>query len=176
MLAQQSHRRLLASGMGVAALLLLLAGCSQSTTTAPPGAEAAPLTAAGWLGGDAPGDLKGKVVVVDFWAYWCGPCKRAVPELIEAHKEYAPKGVLFYGITSEGDDALAETKAFIDETGIPWPNGYGADQTLEAYGIEYLPTLVVIGADGRIAWTNYEDRGITLHEALDRALRAGGAG
>jgi len=65
--------------------------------------------------------------------------------------------VVFIGLTPEGGNRLEQIKAFLSSTGIPWPNGYGAAQTLRTLGIRKFPSLLVIGPNGRIAWT--DDRG-----------------
>lgn len=161
----------------VVGLLILigfrLAGCSSSSRI-PLGKIAPPIQAAGWLQGTGPttDELKGRVVVLDAFGFWCGPCIAAAPELVETYRRYAPQGVIFLGITPDGEESIGEIRKFLSDTKITWPIAYGADPALVAYGVEYFPTVIVIGGDGRIAWTS-DERG-SLPMALDRALRAAG--
>jgi len=150
-----------------------LLGCGR-TSTMPLGQPAPPIQAAGWLQGAAPSpnELKGRVVVLDAFGYWCGPCRVAAPELVETYRRYAPQGVVFLGLTPDGEESVTDIREFLTDTGMAWPIGYGAQSTLAAYNVQYFPTVIVIGGDGHIAWTS-DERG-TLPVALDRALRATG--
>ena len=80
---------------------------------------------------------------------------------MKTYREFKDQGVLFLGLTPEGEDALMATKAYIEDLNIPWPNGYGAVATLQSLGVSAFPTEIVVGADGRIAW----------HDELDGELR-----
>lgn len=75
---------------------------------------------------------------------------------------------MFIGLVAEGEEAKADTQAFIDRFQIPWPTGYGAHATMSALGVAVFPTTLVIGADGRVAW-NHELSG-DLEHAIDKAL------
>lgn len=58
------------------------------------------------------------------------------------------------GLTPEGADALPESRAFVERLEIPWPNAYGAAETVEALGVRALPTVFVVGRDGKIVWNS----------------------
>lgn len=74
----------------------------------------------------------------------------------------------FVGITSEGESDLEDSKAFLNEFGITWPNAYGAAAALEALGVNAFPTIVVFGADGRVFWN--DEMGGDLDDAVQAAL------
>lgn len=128
------------------------------------------IKAAGWLNGEPPAEdfFAGKVVVVDAWAYWCGPCFEAAPELIALHKKYSEKGAVFVGLTTEGADELDRSRAFLEKAGITWLNGYGAIETLIALRAEHIPQVWVIDRSGMIVWD--QTSGEPIESALDRAL------
>jgi thiol-disulfide isomerase/thioredoxin len=134
------------------------------------GSSLPPIRAEGWLNGSrpTPDSLKGKVLVVDAWAHWCGPCKAEAPHLVEAYEAYHKRGVVFVGLTSDSEDKLPEMKEFLSDTKITWPCGYGASDTLQALKVEMIPQVWVVGTDGKILW-NLDEPG-TLETAVDEAL------
>jgi peroxiredoxin len=96
-------------------------------------------------------DYKGKVLVLNFWATWCPPCKAELPGIIEVHSQYKDKGVVILGI-SEDDDAPT-LKTFASEWKIKYPMlvGLNEDKLFDAYGPLYgIPTTVFINREGAI--------------------------
>jgi len=101
--------------------------------------------------------LKGKVVVVDFWATWCGPCVAEMPNMKKLYAEYKDKGVEFIGVSLDqpkeagGLDAL---KKFVAEHEITWPQyyqgkGWESDFS-RSWGINSIPAVFVVDADGKL--------------------------
>jgi thiol-disulfide isomerase/thioredoxin len=106
-------------------------------------------------------DLKGKVVVIDFWATWCGPCVASMPEMKRVYADYKDKGVEFIGVSldqPEKDGGLTALKDFIKENQIPWPQYYQGDgwgaKFSSSWGIRMVPSLFVVDADGKLFTTN----------------------
>lgn len=92
---------------------------------------------------------KGKYVLVDFWASWCGPCRRSIPTLIELYKECNPKGLEVLGVAVW--DKPEDTRKAIEEEGMPWAqiiNAQGVPTQL--YGITGIPHLILFAPDGTI--------------------------
>jgi thiol-disulfide isomerase/thioredoxin len=95
--------------------------------------------------------FKGKVLVIDFWATWCGPCKLEIPGFVELQNAYGPKGLQFVGISV--DDKLDQLKPYVAEYKMNYPvlQGLGHDDVQDAFGpIWGIPTTIVIGRDGKI--------------------------
>jgi thiol-disulfide isomerase/thioredoxin len=94
-------------------------------------------------------DYKGKVVVLDFWATWCGPCRIEIPGLIELQNKYASRGFSVIGISM--DDESGSVVDFYKEFKMNYPVAVGNQRVGELYGgIFGLPTTFLIGRDGRI--------------------------
>jgi thiol-disulfide isomerase/thioredoxin len=134
-----------------------------------PGETAPVIRAEGWINGEPP-ELTGRVVLLDLWASWCGPCRKKAPEFVELHRKYGEKGVVFVGISLEDKQSLPQMEAFISGAGITWPNGYEAEETIGQLHVEVIPRAWVIGADGKVVWN--EDSEEPLEKALERALAA----
>ncbi len=92
-------------------------------------------------------DYKGKVLVLDFWATWCPPCKMEIPDLIEVKNEYSDKGVVIVGITHD-EEAETDVPKFARETGMNYVNYTNTDAIDDAYGVTGLPTKVIYDAEG----------------------------
>jgi thiol-disulfide isomerase/thioredoxin len=98
---------------------------------------------------------RGKVLVVNFWATWCAPCREEMPEFVKAQRELGPKGLQFVGI---GIDDAAKLRLFADEIGLNYPalvGGYGALELSKALGnnLLALPFTVVLDRSGQVVHT-----------------------
>jgi thiol-disulfide isomerase/thioredoxin len=131
----------------------------QGTTAAPEPAAAAAL--AGLALPDPQGkeqrldQWRGKVVVVNFWATWCAPCREEMPEFMKAQTEHGPKGLQFVGIAVDQADKVAQ---FAAEIGLNYPTlvgGFGAMELSKTLGngLMALPFTVVLDRKGAVAHT-----------------------
>jgi len=94
-------------------------------------------------------DTTGKVVIVDFWASWCGPCKRAMPVLKELHETYHGKGVVIIGVSL--DESKADMDGYLKKNPMPFAIVRDAKGKLgEKAGVEGIPSTFIIGTNGKV--------------------------
>lgn len=101
-------------------------------------------------------DVKGKkLTVLDFWATWCKPCIKAIPELIELSDKYSDSDVAFVGINVDSPRNRAKVKPFSASLGITYPVLLDIDQVLSSeLMIGALPTLIILNSTGEIVFTH----------------------
>ena len=97
--------------------------------------------------------LRGKVVLVDFWASWCGPCHHSFPWMAEMHKKYAEQGLVIVAINLDKTQEAAAS--FLAELPAPFTIAYDpSGKTATAYQVQGMPTTVLVSRDGRILTTH----------------------
>ncbi len=120
-----------------------------------------------------PKDLLGKVLVIDFWATWCGPCIREIPHMKKVYAEYSPKGVEFVGISLDRAGSKDMLAKFVKDRGMNWIHTFSGqgwrDPTATAYGVRGIPSIWVIGKDGKIVSSNARSN---LEATIEKALKS----
>ncbi|HYL98977.1 MAG TPA: TlpA disulfide reductase family protein [Blastocatellia bacterium] len=94
-------------------------------------------------------DLKGKILVVDFWATWCGPCVMEIPEFNQLQKEFAGKGVEVLGVTMASGE-LADVKPFVKQHNMQYPIFLGDDDQTYDLNIAGYPTTYLVTKDWKV--------------------------
>ena len=158
-----------------ALFLLLIYGLGTRVPGSLQGRPAPEFTLALFDGGEISlSDLRGQVVVVNFWASWCTPCRDEAPLLEEAWRSYRDRGVVFLGV--DYVDTEGEALAYLSEFGITYPNGPDRGSLIgRAFGITGIPETFFIDPQGTVAFV-YPipiDRA-TLVAALEEMLAYGG--
>ena len=169
---------------------------SARTQLAVIGKDAAPLDALAWVNGSplADNDLKGKVVLLDFWAVWCGPCIRSFPHLREWNEKYGEKGLVTIGLTRYYEfDWNADAKTavrvpglshekeqemlvkFAELHGLKYRFGLQSDESSLAkfYGVTFIPQVVVIDQQGKVRLIRVgsgDEQAAAIAELLEKLL------
>jgi thiol-disulfide isomerase/thioredoxin len=119
--------------------------------------------------------LKGKVVLIDFWATWCGPCRQVMPDVVATYKEYRDRGFEIIGISLDKDQAQLEQ--YLKDMGMTWPQYYDGlgwnNKLAQRFGIRGIPHIVLIDKNGTVYFnTDYTHEKPPLHGAELRAAVA----
>jgi thiol-disulfide isomerase/thioredoxin len=146
-----------------------IAVAAKKAVPAPKTGEAPPTVSAeswlNWTGKEPPSldSLKGRVVVVEFWATWCGPCVAGIPHLNELHEKYGKDGLVLLSLT---DQSRGHVEKFVAEKGMKYTVGVKS-QTGDDYGVTGIPHAFVVGRDGKLAW-----HGHPAEDAFEKAIVA----
>ncbi|HLW63809.1 MAG TPA: TlpA disulfide reductase family protein [Gemmataceae bacterium] len=158
-----------------ALVLLIVSGCESNKVGLGVGQIAPDLQGTDTTGRSVNlSDFRGKVVMIDFWATWCGPCKEMVPHEKELTKRLEGQPFVLLGVSA--DNEQADLKSYMSKVGIPWTNIYDGPggPLARSWRIDGLPTIVVVDAKGVI---RYKQRGYDaesmskIDNAIDKLLK-----
>ncbi|MFL5328310.1 MAG: TlpA family protein disulfide reductase [Gemmataceae bacterium] len=147
-------------------LVLCFAGCESPAELGRPAPDFSATTLDGQTVSLA--SLRGKVVVIDFWATWCGPCRRALPELREFVSHFEGKPVVLIGISADHNETALHD--FLAVNPLPWPIVFDGDggPIATRYNVNAYPTVFVIDQNGMIR--NRDLHGAKLIEVTEKLL------
>ena len=123
---------------------------AQASSVAVEGEPAPDFTLSRVNGGEVTlSELRGKVVILDFWATWCPPCVKGVPEFVELYNKYNSKGLDIVGISL--DRGISVVKRFMAKYKVSYPVVMAERQVVDFYQPAYIPTTYIIDRQGRVA-------------------------
>jgi cytochrome c biogenesis protein CcmG, thiol:disulfide interchange protein DsbE len=95
---------------------------------------------------------RGQVVLVNFWATWCGPCREETPGLSRLARELGPEGLAVVGVSLDQGDR-GKVRRFVEEFGVPYPVAFPGAMSQVEQGLEGVPTTILVDREGRVAKT-----------------------
>lgn len=111
-------------------------------------------------------EARGKVVVLNFWASWCQPCRIEIPELMKVRKEFSENELYLLGVSIDQDKRMFET--FVNKAGFNYPVGLGGQEVVEMFQVSGVPRLVVYDTEGRLVLNK---DGVITAESLSALVR-----
>ncbi len=130
------------------ACLCLLAGAGSAALALEPG-ELAPALALAGVAGQQTVPVRAKLTYVDFWASWCGPCRKSFPWMNEMQRKYAAQGLAIVAVNL--DQERADADAFLQKIPAEFPIAFDpSGDAPTRYGVKGMPTSVLVGSDGRV--------------------------
>lgn len=139
----------------------------------------APRFSAGLVDGgavDFPDDFKGKIVLLDFWATWCGPCVAELPNVVNAYEAYHGKGFEVLGISLDRSGAEEQLRNFTRKNRMPWGQVFDGRfweaEVARLYGVRAIPHMLLVDGDTGVILANKDLRGARLAPAIAAALES----